>query len=207
MLDYFDQVHVINLDSRPERMESFRQALPKDWPFKAPERFSAYDETKTRIPEGYVFRPSVWGCLSSHYRIIYDAIRSGANRILVMEDDVIFVDGFAKKVQEFLDEVGDYWDGLWIGGEHTETPEPVSSGVVKCRNTIRTHMYALQGGFMGECERFIRTYKASGHVDRLFAHIQSNARVYAPKIFLAGQKAGYSDIDEEAHADRWQDWN
>lgn len=203
--EFFDWVVVINLDRRTDRLRRFEQALSEiEWPFKSPEVFKATDGLVDASPSDFISGPGAWGCLQSHSRVIEETIRRGFNSVLVLEDDVCFVQDFSERVADFLARVPDDWDQLMLGGQHNleffGAPVEEASGILRCRDCERTHCYALQGQFKTTLlERWRGGGKFDGkvHCDWIMArdpHMQLSHKVYAPSRFLAGQELNHSDI-------------
>lgn len=199
---YFDRVAVINLSRRPDRWERFRHDVAAiDWPLAQPVRVPAVDGDAVGVPIWWKQGGGAWGCLMSHARILEDCLRDGIERVLIMEDDVVFVDGFAAKLKVFLEHVPDDWDQLYLGGQHLRDPLRVGDHVYRCVNVNRTHCHAVSRAFMPAMYRHIlnaRDYMAhpGHHVDhRLGAlHESGTVKVYSPIRWLAGQGENRSDI-------------
>jgi len=116
---YFDRVVLINLKRRHDRLQSVQEALRQcHWPFRWPEIFEAVDGYANSIPSHFISGPGAWGCLLSHREILRQALADGVRNVLVLEDDVCFVDAFREQVAEFLRRVPDDWDQLMLGGQH-----------------------------------------------------------------------------------------
>ena len=112
--------------------------------------------------------------------------------VLVFEDDVIWKPDAWEQLKRFMEIVPSDWDQLMLGGQHLEAAEPVSSGVVRCRNTQRTHAYAIRGEAMKSLLGL--WFTCSVHIDWAMGPWQKNWKVYAPDPFLFGQSGGKSDI-------------
>lgn len=112
---------VVNLDSRPDRLETVKKCCPI--PFT---RFPAingkslkYTEQLEKIFQGNWFgmRRGVVGCALSHIKLFIDLINSPDDTIyLIMEDDITFDPDFTKKFKSVLEELGNIrWDLIYLG--------------------------------------------------------------------------------------------
>ena len=159
----FDRVICINLHDRTDRWTQFCNRIDKiDWPFRQPERFRAINGKICMPPDWMRNRyrecEGAWGCYQSHVRILEDALLDNVAKLLILEDDAVFVSNFAHHVGTFLDEVTDEWDHLYFGGEHILTPNSVSAGVYRCRQVHRTHAHALSGEFIRQAYEYLISY-------------------------------------------------
>jgi len=193
----FDRVVVINLRRRADRMTSFwAQEVWKEWPFKTPERFEGVDGSLLPVPCGWTWGSGTWGCLQSHRHVLERAIQDGMDSVLVLEDDALFMSGFADGVRTFLSNVPAAWDGLYLGGQHLGlpllAPKLVAPGVVRVVNPNRTHAYAVRGKYMRELYSELCDFE--GHCDALMGPLAGKRHVYAPSTWLVAQAGGKSDI-------------
>jgi len=194
----FEQVWVINLKRRPERLKRFWSELRSArWPFKIPDVFSAIEGDKVGVPNHWQTGGGSYGCLRSHQSILERAIQDDIQSLLVLEDDATFSSSFVTEVTSFLKKVPADWQCLMLGGQHVDSkPAPLCDGVVKPGGgggIQRTHCYALRG-----TEVMKALYKvwanASVHCDWIMGPCMSNFQTYAPEPFLVGQAEGPSDI-------------
>ena len=206
LTNYFDAVYVVNLDRRPDRMRQFRDGLPSDWPFREPQRVQAIDGKKVHAPEFWKPGGGAWGCYRTHVRLIEDGLNNGLRRILLLEDDATFVDGFTAKVRQFLAAIPrDEWDMLYLGGQHLKekkaVPTRINEHVYQPFNVNRTHAFAV------DLERFGRPlyrwlhrwndWRPNHHIDHHLGrlHEKRDSRVYCPADWLVGQGASKSNIN------------
>ena len=204
----FDRVFVINLDRNPDRWKQFQADKPVDWPLPEPERFTATDGRLIPAPQWWKAGPAAWGCFRSHYRILEESLNRGAESILVLEDDALFVSGFSRRVPEFMNALPGDWDWIYLGGQHIEQewglPTRVNKLVYRPYNVHRAHAYALRGRRTIEyVYNHLNTPTAwgwGGHVDHRFGELHKNfpGSVYVPSRWLVGQREGMSNIKHKA---------
>jgi hypothetical protein len=199
----FDRIVVINLKRRPDRLEAFQKRIAEcNWPFRSIEIFHAIDGNVVQPPSSFKQGGGAWGCLQSHLQILQQAMCDGIESLLILEDDFVPSLQFHTGVKEFLANVPLDWDALMLGGQHMKKPAHVGHGIVRCRDTQRTHAYALR-------TRAIRAlYKAwqvieSEHCDWVMGPVLARHRTYAPDPFLAGQAADHSDITPGNYQERF----
>ena len=101
--EYFDKVVVINLDRRSDRMEQVDAQL-KELGIEY-ERFSAIDGKELEIS------PIIAGT-QSHLAVLKKYL---GQKVLILEDDAHFVDGFNEKFAEVIQTLPQDWDILYLG--------------------------------------------------------------------------------------------
>jgi GR25 family glycosyltransferase involved in LPS biosynthesis len=101
--DYFDRVVVINLDRRPDRMVKLGAQLD-ELGIKY-ERFSAIDGKAEGIA------PMEAGKLS-HLKVIQEL---NGEKVLILEDDALFADGFQERFDAEMDTLPEDWDVFYLG--------------------------------------------------------------------------------------------
>lgn len=201
MNPFFDRVVVINLKRRADRKERLLKHLEQiKWPFVAPTWFDAIDASLVPVPAGWMAGGGAWGCMQSHRQVLQSAIMDGVNRLLVLEDDVYFVDAFAELAQKFVAEVPADWEQLMFGGQYVNRDGALSrvsysDDIEIVSGCERTHAYAVQGAFLRDL--YAKWCGSCGHCDHVMGPFQKGRRVYAPKEFFAGQYEGKSDISHQ----------
>ncbi len=233
----FDRVVCISLARRSERWDQFLHGLPSDWPFARPKRVRAVDGHMAKPPTAFlpstiglapqlqlaglippalvghhgVRMAGVWGCYRSHLRVIEDALTDDCDSVLVFEDDAIFGQRFAQRVERFLSGVPSDWDQIYLGGQHLNTdtspPEAVNETVLRCHSVNRTHAYALRRTALLDLYQMLSVLPDDPqdaqdlHVDHRLGrwHASNNWNIYAPHQWLVGQRAGDSDTGGLSH--------
>lgn len=193
--DFFDEVYVVNLDRRPDRMAEFEAEIKRcEWPLKKPIRFSAIDAQKVPSPIGWSSGGGAWGCMQSHRHILENAIMNGSDSVLILEDDAVFVEDFARKLFNFLRSVPRPWDKIMLGGQlfGNSRVTQVNEHVRQVVNCQRTHAYAVRGEFMKALYR--KWHSSYGHCDHIMGPFQEGWKVYAPTEFIVAQGESLSDI-------------
>ena len=81
----FEQVWVINLKRRPERLQRFWSEMKKaKWPFRCARVFEAIDGDKVGVPKFWQTGGGSYGCLRSHLSILERAIMDDVESILIL---------------------------------------------------------------------------------------------------------------------------
>ncbi len=211
LTDWFDRVYVINCAHRPDRLEETKKHLEEtgmannDWVHYYPAIIGDW----TTHPADWNSGNGAWGCLRSHQRILEDVLhaRDGQhtltlNNVLIMEDDVIFKENALEKLNAFMEDVPDDWGQIYLGGQHRRDVKPTRlPNVVVGGSVNRTHAYAVNESTFTEFYRHISyatDYRDTNkHIDHQLelAHRRKDWRVYCPKEWIAGQRAGSSNIN------------
>jgi len=210
LTDWFDRVYVINCAHRPDRLEETKKHLEEtgmannDWVYYYPAIIGDW----TTCPADWGSGWGAWGCLRSHQRILEDVLHTRDDRhamtldnVLILEDDVIFKEDSLEKLNEFMEAVPDDWGQIYLGGQHRRTPvDTENNNVVIGGSVNRTHAHAINGPSITSVYRHISyatDYKGSSkHIDHQLevAHRRKDWPVYCPKEWIAGQRAGSSNI-------------
>lgn len=237
MRDFFEKVMVISLDNAEgERRRGLLTKHLKEvgWPFKEPEFFRAVHGDTVGWPDWWKVGGGAWGCYRSHLAVIERCLNGGDSPVLILEDDVIFLDGFADRVKDYLEHLPDDWGMAYLGGQHlwegSHPPRAVNEHVTVPFNVNRTHAYALRGqDFMRKIYRWLlelpvfseeeerqrplgwHMWRRDGddlhHIDHRYGRFAETnpGGVYAPTMWLAGQRGGASDVAGCAVTERWWD--
>ena len=204
--DFFDEVYVINLDHRTDRMRQFEEVLDKNgWPFKQPIRVSAVPGGNGTVPCPARFTEGggAFGCRQSHVGILQSCLMRGVGSVLVLEDDAFTLSSFVADCERFFGLLPSDWEGVMLGGQHHGQATKIRDGLVKVNNAQRTQAYAARGNYLrGLYQRWV---DATVHIDWLMKDWQHQFKVYAPERWLIGQARSQSDICGRANATTfWQ---
>ena len=141
--EFFPHRVCINLDRRPERWERMQVRFAAAG-LGAVERFPAVDGRGGGVPTSWPFSSGAYGCLQSHLAVVREARAQEQESILIMEDDVVFAEGFHDQFQERVRGLPADWDMLFFGCLHYEPPEPVAPGLGRLRISFSTSIYAVR---------------------------------------------------------------
>ncbi len=123
-LDYFDQIYIINLEFRKDRLAEMSAEFGKiGIDFHHPK----INVFKAIRPESFEDWPTqgAKGCYLSHIAVLKDARKNGYERIIVLEDDVNFVQYFNILMDETIQQLkkttenGKPWD-IFYGGHRVK---------------------------------------------------------------------------------------
>ena len=207
--EFFDGIYCINLDRRPDRWEE--NCIPQfERLGMSVTRFSACDgKTEVDLGHGDYYNAEFAGSIS-HLNAIKKAKKDGIKKLLLLEDDVVFLTSDGSNTNEMFSEriqhVPNDWDILFFGGNHVGGMTPVSSGVVKLGGSYAIHAcginetcYDLLITHLEKNINKIETNKEtkftpSVAADYFLAQVHKVLNVYCFIPHLAWQKDGHSDI-------------
>ncbi len=177
--NYFDQIFLINLKSRKDRLlESVRELKSYHIPFI---RYDAtYDDN------------GMLGLYDTMTRLFKECLDNGTKEILVFEDDVRFLQDPTPVMDNLVKNIP-AWDLLYLG---CNLPDPavVKAGepFVKISRAYATHAVAYSENAM----RHILAKTLQLPFDVLLAdQIQPKFNCYATYPMLCSQRDGYSNIE------------
>jgi GR25 family glycosyltransferase involved in LPS biosynthesis len=179
--EYFDKVVVINLDKRTDRLEKISKQL--DELGITFERFSAIDGTgKDPITAGTMSHTQVW----KKYQGL---------KVLILEDDALFVDNFSEKFAEVIQTLPSDWDIFYLGA----LVAPTTGKIIKVNEhwykqvvSTGTQAYCLKPGKMDYFYNRLKDYEWYIDIGLRVEAVSNNCYITQPN--LVTQYAGYSDL-------------
>jgi glycosyl transferase, family 25 len=210
---YFDKVYYINLDRRTDRRAHMDEQLNKF--HMTATRISAVDGNTLKWKPEYGVMSDYWNngafayCLS--YRVaIIDAIKTGLDSILVLDDDAVFTDNLFEVLENAKKELPEEWHMLYFGANHHS---PISMPTE--RERVGNYLYRLIGS-MGShgiilhksCFKTVLNFLTSPYapLDIFFSMYQKFFPCYITYPGVAYQRAGHSDILNK-EVNYTSDWN
>jgi GR25 family glycosyltransferase involved in LPS biosynthesis len=220
--EYFDKVLIINLERDVNRMRNMDNLCKKEGLMY--ERCNAIDGSKKDKYNEYITKPCQWlctngmiGCALSHYFIWKRVVEERIDRILVLEDDIYFMDGYKDVFKEAIKELPEDWDMFYLGchGLCNKRNQNINlfMGVMHLiKNNgdsmsekkhvfipelaLTTHCYAIT---YDGCKKLLEYLnKISYHIDMSIALKASKLRVYACEPNLAYQRGDDSSLADKS---------
>lgn len=115
LVKFFDKIYIINLATRIDRLLEVNEELEKIGVDISHPKIQVFKATKPIDGEGW---PTIGtkGCFQSHLAVLTDALKNQYERILILEDDVNFIDDFNNKLDGALTQLKNTsWD-IFYGG-------------------------------------------------------------------------------------------
>lgn len=145
------------------------------------------------IVDGIRAIPGSLGCTKSHKRIINYAKHKNLDEIIVIEDDIQFVDNFDIKYERIYKDLPEDWDIL-VGGVSwiDEIKERVNSNLVKIGDFSATHFMV----YRNKCYDKLLVDMKGENIDRFIGGLAKCdlLNVYCTTPFIAIQFDGFSTI-------------
>jgi GR25 family glycosyltransferase involved in LPS biosynthesis len=209
LTDWFSRVYIISCQHTPGRLQAALDHLAATGlaDLGGVKVHRGVIGAWTGQPNDWLAGAGAWGCHASHRRLLEDVMHErnedmsfSLESILILEDDVFFVDGALEKLNQFMESVPADWDQIYLGGEHKAPSEKVNPKVCRGKSVNRTHAHAIHSRNYQNFYRhitlasdFIQTRK---HIDHQLevAHQRKDWNVYCPHEWIAGQRENLSII-------------
>jgi len=170
---------VINLDSRPDRLESFRN---QSFPFEV-ERF-----------RGVVAARGQDGCAASHLAVINRQIEFP---FVVFEDDCLLIQPWSI-VEVAMQQLPSDWDALWLGAMVKRPLVRYSPNLYRLKRAYSLHAVIYNSKLMVD---YIVTkhYRTNGeNLDVFYCHeVQARFNCFIVYPIVATQKSDVSNIGKK----------
>lgn len=188
-------VYYINLENRPDRKAHVELELYK-LGIRCGKRFNAI-----KLQNGAI------GCSMSHLKIIEEAKKNNLDHVLIVEDDITFLnpDLFKKQLNLFLKNHKEF-DVLLIAGNNVPPFQPIDDSCVKvtrCQTTtgylVKSHYYdTLIHNYRNGIAKLMK--EPENHVlyavDKHWFHLQEKHNWYLIIPLTVTQRSDYSDIEK-----------
>jgi GR25 family glycosyltransferase involved in LPS biosynthesis len=202
--DFFKKIYCINLSHRTDKWQDCLQEFKK-----------LNIENKVTRFEGIKFDPSVYGyistragCFASHREIINICNKENISNVLILEDDIQFINDPIQNLSLALKELPEQWDIFYLGMNPTSEvfSDPlirISKNLLKVKSALTTHAIAYNKtsyddilNNIPEGDGIINWLHSKISMDGWFMRYYLNTKnVFCPNEFLATQRKSISDID------------
>ena len=209
--DYFDKIFIINLERRPDRLESvIRNSKFYEFEFelfyaidgKSINKDSLINDERIEIKNSDFYNEinsyflGQLGCILSHLSILKYCKENNIKSVLILEDDVEFAENFNDKFTKFTEVFDKEWDMIYFSGSLINTSD-VYETYHKLNSCHTTHSYAVNSTVYDHIIDKLETYKFSKPVDVIYSEIQSSMKSWITMPFLTYQSTSFSDIQEK----------
>ena len=191
--NFFDKIYVINLKRRPDRLEKFFHGI-------APYVIDINKIEVVEAVDGPAVRPDLgkeagkWGCTMSHKRIHKLILERDDEKILVLEDDCEFFEGFEEKFTSSLEDLPSNWDMFYLGGNLWVPPVRIKNDIHKIVKCYTTHAYAVTKSFVENYHHLIEEHPI---IDVQYSNLHGMMNAYVIHPSICGQFASYSDLENK----------
>jgi len=186
MYHQFKQIGIYNYDKKLGGYPDVDK-LPK----------SAYSKIRenSRMEDKDYIR-GVIGCKISHRDIIQDAVTKDYESVLILEDDVKFLDGFEETFKNAMEQVKDLeWDMLYLGGRHQKPVTYESENIVKMSCTYGAYAYIVHKRAYPKILNYIFHEDNGTELDTFYAHgLHANANCYCIYPHIVEPEKNESDV-------------
>lgn len=210
MLDMFEKIFCINLDTRKDRWASCENQFKK---FEIKNRVNRFDAIKYSDQNLNKKTISQIGCALSHYRILKQSYNNKYSNVLILEDDFCFLkspDLLNSKLTNCFAELPEDWDIFYLGtymvhGYKYKPAQQYSNNLIKINTGFCTHAicYSASG-----IKKILNLLKLENNTDALSFHdeyeaidwffvreFQNKNKCFASNELLCEQSQGFSDIE------------
>ena len=187
----------INLDHRTDRKEHVTNQLT-NLGLQGFERFNAI-----KMENGAV------GCSMSHLKILQSAVQNNWDHVLIVEDDITFLDPalFKANFETFLQRNGNNWDVILLAGNNMPPYDAVDDVCIKVKRCQTTTGYLVNGHYIKKLMENVKMgltqlmYKPASHamyaIDKFWFVLQAVDKWYLIIPPTVVQREDYSDIEKK----------
>lgn len=195
-LDDIKHAFYINLEHRTDRKEHVIQELEKIGINAT--RFNAI-----KMEQGAV------GCSMSHLKILQDAYKNKLDHVLIVEDDITFLDPelFKRQINKFFELHSNNWDVVLLAGNNMPPYENIDDTCIKVSRCQTTTGYLVNGHYinvliqnvkMGLTHLLTRPNEANKFaIDKFWFILQGASKWYLITPPTVVQREDYSDIEKK----------
>lgn len=212
-------VYVINLDRRPDRWEEIQEAWKATGVELPLTRYDACDGKVFLPPRSWDVGNAAFGCYLSHTSALINAVRSGIDNFLILEDDAVFADGFRGRLAAVLADLPNDYDQLYLGWQplHTDRvpPTQITKVLGRAGNCNRSHatLWSRRGAVRILARLTdLSERKSKHHIDHWLGELHEQLDQYKNHVYdcyiaipqLVYQAQGRSDIcGKETPLNKW----
>lgn len=204
--EFFDEIYCINL---PERTDRWKQCEDE---FKKHNLDVIRVEGSKGTPINGLKSGEV-GLTLTNVNILKSAKERGLNKILILEDDVVFIENFVEKFENKIELLPDSWDTIQLGGNHhffrgkfecitkkidfdltIHNYKQLDYEICTTRWSQTTHAVGINRRMFDTIIGYFSELRAP--IDMIYCNLQihNNFNMYAFIPSLALQRASFSDI-------------
>lgn len=195
-LDDITNVFYINLEHRIDRKEHVEYQLTQIG--LTGTRFNAI-----KMDNGAI------GCSLSHLKILQDAVKNNLDHVLIVEDDITFLEPelFKTQINKFLELHKNNWDVVLFAGNNIPPYEEVDDTCIKVSKCQTTTGYLVNGHFIKVLAQNVKmgltnllakpNEKHKYAIDRFWFILQSSSKWFLIIPLTVIQREDYSDIEQK----------
>jgi len=157
-----DKVYGINLPSSVERRENLeRECYKIGTQFKLVPAIDGVAENVAWYETGYAKDVHGWtqgaaGLVYTTINIIEEAKRSGYEKILILEDDIVFTPNVTEVFNQCIDELPDNWELFHLAAQHFVTPQRCGRSLLGLRGAWSCQAYAVHANVFDEYLKWLK---------------------------------------------------
>lgn len=202
--NFFKRIYCINLAHRADK---WADCLKEFKTLNIEDKIIRFEGIKFDLNK-YGWISGRAGCFASHREIINICSKDNVSNVLILEDDVEFINDPIKNLNLALKELPKDWDIFYLGMNPTSEifPDPlirISQNLLKVKSALTTHAIAYNKSSYNdilnnipEGDSIINWLHSNISMDGWFMrHYLNTKNVFCPNEFLATQRKSVSDID------------
>lgn len=194
-LDDIKHAYYINLQHRTDRKEHVEKQLHNIGII--PNRFEAI-----KMENGAI------GCSMSHLKLLQEAVKNNLEHILIVEDDITFLDPelFKTQINKFFELHQNNWDVILLGGNNMPPYKNIDETCIQVTRCQTTTGYLVNGHYikilmknvkMGLTNLLNRPAEHSKFaIDKFWFVLQESSKWYLITPPTVVQREDYSDIEK-----------